>query len=346
MAAPGIDQLTVLQVGCGNFGPTHLRAWFELGFADRLFVADPSPAALDVCRRLNLAESRLAADYRELIDRVDLVDVLSPTDTHVAICETALAAGKHVFVEKPLTGDPAAAARLAERVVASGRCLQVGFYFRFHPLSRHAKARIAAGALGTMRLLQGRFVGFKRARADSGAVLNDVIHFIDLANWLLEAEPVEVYAVMRDHFGRGLEDFVILLLRYPGDVVVNLEAGYIQPGRWNDNFVPGATATKEFTASGSEGAIEIDYHIGHLVEHRVRHVWLDGLWRPVFEDSAMPHLAHTEPVAVVRDELAAFLETVAGNRPCDADVIDCGVLPARIVAAAFESSRANRPVQI
>ncbi len=346
MAPRDIDELNVLQVGCGNFGPTHLAAWFQLGFADRLFVADPSPAARAACRRLNLPEARLVADYREVLDRVDVVDVLSPTDSHVEICETALAAGKHVFVEKPLTGDAAAASRLADQVARSGRILQVGFYFRFHPMSRHAKSRIVAGALGRIRYLHGRFVGFKRARADSGAVLNDVIHFIDLANWLLDAAPVEVHAVLRDHFGRGMEDLAIVLLGYADGVVANLEAGYIQPGRWNDNFVAGATATKEFSISGSEAAIEMDYHIGRLVEHRVRHELRDGLWQPNFGDAAMPHLANVEPVAVVRAELAAFLDSVLGSAPAEAGVIDCGVLPARIVEAVFESGRINRPVKI
>ena len=346
MAPRGIDEFNVLQVGCGNFGPTHVAAWCGLGFADRLFVADPSPAARAACRRLNLPDARLVADYRDVLDRVDLVDVLSPTDSHVEICETALAAGKHVFVEKPLTGEVAAAERLADQVARSGRILQVGFYFRFHPMSRHAKSRIGAGALGGIRYLHGRFVGFKRARADSGAVLNDVIHFIDLANWLLDAAPVEVHAVLRDHFGRGKEDLVVLLLGYPDGVLANLEAGYIQPGRWNDNFVAGATATKAFTISGAEGAIEMDYHIGQLIEHRVRHELQDGLWRPNFGAATMPHLANPEPVTVVRAELAAFLDAVVGAAPAQAGVIDCGVLPARIVEAVFESGRINRPVQI
>lgn len=346
MAPRDIDTLSVLQIGCGNFGPTHLAAWAQLGFAGRLFVADPSPAARVACRRLNLPEDRLVADYRDVLDRVDLVDVLSPTDTHVEICEAALAAGKHVFVEKPLCGEVAPAKRLADQVARSERVLQVGFYFRFHPMSRHAKARIDAGALGGIRYLHGRFVGFKRARADSGAVLNDAIHFIDLANWLVGAAPVEVHAVLRDHFGRGMEDLVVLLVSYPGGVLANLEAGYIQPGRWNDNFVAGATATKEFSISGSEGAIEMDYHIGRLVEHRVRHELQDGLWQPRFGDSTMPQLGNAEPVAVVRAELAAFLDSVVGSAPSAAGVTECGVLPARIVEAVFESGRINRPVAI
>ena len=54
MAPRDIDTLSVLQIGCGNFGPTHLAAWVQLGFADRLFVADPSPAKI----RLSFANLR------------------------------------------------------------------------------------------------------------------------------------------------------------------------------------------------------------------------------------------------------------------------------------------------
>ena len=127
---------SVLQVGYGNFGPIHLNAWRALGLADRLFVADPSDAARDAAHTAGIAPDRLAADYREHLESVDVVDIVSATNTHFEICAAALRAGCDVFIEKPMTVTLAEAEDLAKIVAETGRILQVGFYFRHRCISR------------------------------------------------------------------------------------------------------------------------------------------------------------------------------------------------------------------
>jgi UDP-N-acetylglucosamine 3-dehydrogenase len=197
------NAISVLQVGFGGFGPTHLEAW-QRHEAD-LWVADLDPAAR--ARAANrLPAGRVVADYRAALDQVALVDIVTPTAQHVDLCIAAIEAGKDVFVEKPLTLQVEEALRLADAVAASDRILQVGYYFRHHPLARYARERVAQGDLGWLRYLGGSFCGFKRARADLGVTANDAVHFLDLLNWLTGAAPAEVFAVQRDHFGRGHED--------------------------------------------------------------------------------------------------------------------------------------------
>ena len=105
----------------------------------------------------------------------------------------------------------------------------------------------------------------------SGATGNDAVHFIDLFNWLIGASPLEVYAIRRDHFGRGLGRSRPHSSDVSGGVVGKIEAGYVQPGRWVDNIVPDALSTKEMQVCGAEGAIEIDYQAERLTWHKVRH---------------------------------------------------------------------------
>lgn len=335
----------IVQVGFGNFGPTHLAAWQQLG-CDDVVVVDPDPAAQARCRRMGLAARQVTADLAPALAAADLVDVVAPTDRHFDVCRHALAAGRDVFVEKPMTATAAEAEALAALVEAGGRLLQVGFYFRFHPLALRLKAELAAGSLGTIRHVQARFQGFKRARADSGVVLNDAVHFIDQANWMTGELPEAVDAVTRDHFGRGSEDLALIRLFYPSGTVASVEAGWVLPGRWNDDIVPGATATKEFAVAGSEGAGEIDYQTGELRLHRVRHAPVDGLWRPVHRGVELPHVPATRPVDVVAAELAAFLEAARNRSRSAAPVRECGVAVARIVEAVAVSAREGRRVAL
>jgi predicted dehydrogenase len=292
----------------------------------------------------NLPPERVVADFRAALDRVDAVDVLTPTPQHGEVCAAALGAGLDVFCEKPLVLSPADAGMLAEQVARTGRVLQVGYYFRHHPLFRHARERVAAGDLGRLRYLSGTFAGFKRARADIGVTASDAVHFLDYFNWLTGGPPERVQAIARDHFGRGLDDLALILLEYPGGVVGKVEAGLVQPGRHVDRITPGALSSKEVALCGTEGAIEIDFPAERLVWHPVRHERIDGLWRPVFEDARIRHLAPASAVDVLASQFGEFLRHVAARSRPEADVVRCGVDLARLLQAierAAESGRAT-----
>jgi predicted dehydrogenase len=337
----------ILQIGCGGFGPTHLEAWRRLGLRERLWVADPDPEARARAAACDIPPERIIADYRETLPEVDLVDVVATTALHVEICLAALAAGKDVFVEKPLCLAADQARGLAEAVGQSGRVLQVGYYFRHHPLSRYARERTRRGDLGELRYLAADFSGFKRARRDVGCTANDAVHFIDLCNWLLGAAPTRAFSVQRDHFGRGLEDLSLILLSYPTGALARIETGYIQPGRQPDNVVPNALTSKTIAICGSEGALEIDYQAERLVWHRVRHeLHEDGFWRPVFGDAIVPKLEPRGPVEVVTSELAEFLYHVLRRTRPEADVERAGVDIAVLYEAIMASARTGLPVAI
>lgn len=337
----------VLQVGCGSFGPTHLEAWRRLGLRGSLWVADPDPEARARAAACDVPAARIVADYADVLREVDMVDIVAATDRHVEISLAAIAAGKDVFVEKPLTLIPEEARELAEAVEHSDRVLQVGYYFRHHPLTSYARERIARGELGALRYLSGNFSGFKRARKDVGCTANDAVHFLDLFNWLLGAPPVEVFAVQRDHFGRGLEDLSLILLTYPSGALAKVETGYIQPGRQPDNVIPNALTTKAIEVCGTDGALEIDYQAERLVWHRVRHeLHDDGFWRPVFGDALIPKLEPRGPVEVLMSQFTEFLGHVQRRTRPEADARRAGVDIALLYDAIMRSARLNQPVRL
>ncbi|MCC7276036.1 MAG: hypothetical protein IT561_25435, partial [Alphaproteobacteria bacterium] len=194
--------------------------------------------------------------------------------------------------------------------------------------------------------LKGVFAGFKRARGDSGALLNDAVHFVDLFAWLVGAHPAAVHCITRDHFGRGFEDLALLTLEYPSGVVAHVETGYVQPGRWPDAVVAGAITSKEIQVSGSEGAIEIDFAAETFVRHSVRHALRDGLWQPEFAGSDRLDVAAADPVAVVGAELADFLRCIAIGAAPVAGLDECGVGLARVLDAARRSAAEGVVVRV
>jgi predicted dehydrogenase len=336
----------ILQVGLGGFGRNHLRAWHELGLGDRLFIADLDPQRHAEAHLFNLPPQRVGKDYRAFLDQVEVVDVVTPSTSHFQICSEALAAGKHVFVEKPMTMTAEEAQRLAAQVRETARTLQVGYYYRFHPISVYLHQAVARGDLGELRYLSGRFMGFKRARTDVGVTHTDGIHFLDLFNWLLGAPPQEVYTVTRDHFRRGMEDFSIVLLTYPGDVVAQVESGYIQPGRWRDKVVPNAFTSKEVFLCGTRATAEADFETESLMLHDVHHEFLNNTWTPVMGRSLAHNAGTATPLQMVSAELRAFLDCAGSARRPGADAVGSGLVLAKLMEAVYESARRHRPVSL
>ncbi|REJ93734.1 MAG: gfo/Idh/MocA family oxidoreductase [Planctomycetota bacterium] len=109
---------------------------------------------------VNLSEVETYADYRDLLasDEIDLVDICLPTDQHEAVAMEALAAGKHVLVEKPIAIELDAADRMVAAAADAGRLLMVAHVLPFFPEFRWAREAIESGEYGALRAASFRRV--------------------------------------------------------------------------------------------------------------------------------------------------------------------------------------------
>jgi predicted dehydrogenase len=136
--------------------------------------SNPAGTALGV---ETMRAARGAADIGELAgaDDVDVVHICTPNQTHVAMAEAVLAAGKHVICEKPLATSVDDARRLADLAAAAGRMASVPFVYRFYASVREARERIAWDTSAPLWLLHGTY-------------LQDWLSSSDLTNWRVDPE--------------------------------------------------------------------------------------------------------------------------------------------------------------
>ena len=320
--------MKVLLVGLGRWGEKHLRVLGELGV--ELWAADVSDHGRQLALRAGVDPSRVVADLGAALPHVDAVDLVTPADSHLAIASRCLHAGKHVFVEKPLTLTAAEGRELARVVRDTGRVLQVGHIFRFHPVTEVFRERLAAGALGRVRYCSGRFAGFKRPRTDVGVTQTDAIHYYDLFAYLLGRAPTAVTATLRDYLGRGLDDLSFAAVEY-GDVTAFVEAGYFAPGTARDCLIVGEHAT----LAGDFGTAEVRVLANH-------HVPSPGGWQAPEGAVEVIKASGPEPL---RRELQLFLEAATGGGRPAVD-IDAGLMALAVVEAAQRSSATGRRVEI
>ncbi len=320
--------MKVLLVGLGRWGEKHLRVLGELGV--QLWVADVAPERRALAVKAGVAAQRAVEDYRAALPHVDAVDIVTPADSHLALARECLRAGRDCFIEKPLTLTVDEGWRLVDLVAGTGRVLQVGHIFRFHPVTTVLRERLAAGSVGPVRYCTGRFAGFKRPRTDVGVTQTDAIHYFDLFAYLLGREATAVSATLRDHLGRGLDDCSFTTVEY-GDVPAFVEAGYFAPGTHRDCVIVGEQAT-----------LDADFGTAEVRVLSNRHVKTAAGWQA--PEGAVETVKASGPEPL-RRELELFLDAAARRTPPAVDA-QAGLAALRVVEAAQRASALGRRVSL
>jgi predicted dehydrogenase len=233
--------LSVALVGCGFMGSMHAQIYSQLPGARVVAAADRDPAG---------AAAKLAKlgwtvptypTLRELLARhpeVQIVDVCTPADAHDSDAVVALNAGKHLFCEKPLAPNLAAADRILAAAKQSGTFAQVGHCIRFWPEYQALRAFHQAGKAGKLlSLSMVRRAGrpgysdqnwLNQPGRSGGAALDLHIHDSDFAIALL-GEPRGVTS--RGTFDYSGPAHIFTIYDYP-DIAVTAEGGWNYPADW------------------------------------------------------------------------------------------------------------------
>ncbi len=212
MTAP----LRVAMIGNGFMGAAHSQAW---RVAPRFFDL-PTPVQMavvvgrDAEKNERLAKywgwDEAATDYREVVarDDIDIVDIVTPGDSHAEIAIAALEAGKHVLCEKPLANTAEEAQRMAEAAdaaAAKGVKAMVGFTYRRVPAATFARELVRQGFVGTVRHVRGEYLQdwlsdpetpltwrMQKDKAGSGSLGDIGAHAIDMAQFITGETLTEV----------------------------------------------------------------------------------------------------------------------------------------------------------
>lgn len=213
-------QLRVAMIGHGFMGAAHSVGWrqapaaFDLPVAPHMTVLVGRDAAKTAAAAEKWGWSETSTDWRDVIarDDIDVIDIVTPGDSHAEIAIAALAAGKHVLCEKPLANsvDEAVAMQQAARdAAAHGIRAMVGFTYRRVPAVTLMRDMIAAGRIGTIRQVRASYRQdwladpespmtwrLDKDRAGSGALGDIGAHIVDMTQFVTGQSVTEVSGVM------------------------------------------------------------------------------------------------------------------------------------------------------
>lgn len=191
----------------------------------------------------NVPRARVAESFQSLLENpeVDLISIASFDDAHFGQVTAALAAGKHVFVEKPLCRTASELNEIKRRWVSARGKLRLGsnLVLRTAPLYRWVKERIVRGEFGELYAFDGDYLygrlhkiteGWRRDVVDYSVMLGGGIHLIDLLLWLTGKRPVSVTAVGNRISSRDTpfryDDFSAATLQFDDGMVARLTANF------------------------------------------------------------------------------------------------------------------------
>lgn len=234
--------ISVAIVGAGIVGRLHTEAMLRHPGLRITAVVDPLRQA-----REELATQTAATPYETLtdamdgVDSVDMVAICTPSGLHASVTEEALAAGKHVVIEKPLDSSLPRArrlAQLAQEAERRGQVCSVISQHRFDPASVAVAEAVAGGRFGRITSAVASVAWWRSQNYyDSaqwrgtwefdggGAVMNQGIHTVDLLVWLL-GRPVEIFAHtgLLAHQRIEVEDVAVATVRFASGALATMHA--------------------------------------------------------------------------------------------------------------------------
>jgi predicted dehydrogenase len=231
MSSPAAhDRLGVAVIGCGHWGPNHVRNFSMHKQARVLYCVDVDRQRLEAIREL-YPMVRTVSEIGPVLDdpAVQAVVISTPTATHYELSRQALIAGKHVLCEKPLATTTAQAAELVRLARSTGKVLMVGHVFLFNPGIVKLRELIAANELGRLYYLHATRTNLGPIRQDVDCVWDLATHDIAIANYLLDAEPLEASARASHYLQDGKCDVAFITLLYPGNVLANIHVSWLDP---------------------------------------------------------------------------------------------------------------------
>jgi predicted dehydrogenase len=345
-----LQEIGIGIIGCGSMGREHARNLRMLSGARLVAISDP----VEDARRRLIAETAVPyayAGYHDLLEApdVDAVIITVPNALHRGVALAALAAGKHVLLEKPLAHsveDGAAIVRAAEQ---SNKVVMLGFNHRFNPSAQALHRAIEAGRLGTLYYARARWLRREglppqgswftsKAAAGGGPLIDIGVHMLDLALHMLGyPQAITAFGVTHAYFGSeraqtappnlfDVEDFAAGMITLANGATVQVETSWASFIRDDSDIcleLLGTLGGARLSNDDDNPLSIFTTQDGEQVDITPRLPEIDGHW----------------------EELRAFLSAIRTGSPSPVPIRD-GLRILEIIDAVYESARSGASVPI
>jgi predicted dehydrogenase len=262
-------------IGAGGMGAVHAQAWRAAG-AEVLAVLSRNPdSASSLAAHVG---AQTVSSVAELLERVDVVDICTPTPFHLEYTVLAARAGKHVVCEKPIALTISDAQAMIDACQTANVRLVIAHVVRFFPQYRAAKETVSSGQIGDLGVIRLKRAAYQPqaqgenwfldATKSGGMIVDLMIHDFDYARWL-GGDIERVYArSARATTPSSPGDYALVTLRFTSGAMALIEGGWAYP--------KGVFRTA-IDIAGTDGLIEWNSDASSTLRPFLENTVLDGV---------------------------------------------------------------------
>ncbi len=230
-------------IGCGYWGKNLARNFAELGALKAVVDPNPETAAIHAKQHSVMAITMAEA----LADpSIKSIAIAAPAELHKKLALEGIAAGKHIYVEKPLALCVADGEEMRDAANAAGRILMVGHLLQYHPVFVALRNMVAAGELGKLRYVYSHRLSMGKFRLEEDAFWSLVPHDVSMILALFGEEPNSVSGGGLDFITPGIADEARLDMAFPSGGRAHVFASWLHPFKEQRLVVVGEKAMAVF----------------------------------------------------------------------------------------------------
>lgn len=320
-------------IGYGYWGPNLVRNFSEAPGCEVAIVADLRDERLvQVRKRYPAVRTTTSVDDVYGAD-VDAVVIATPVSTHYQLASRALRAGKHVWVEKPMTATADEARRLVDEAAAAGRLLHVDHTFVYTGAVRKIHELIHSDGVGEIYYYDSTRVNLGLFQHDVNVIWDLAVHDVSIMDYLLPTQARAVSATGIAHVDGALEDIAYLTFFFDGNLIGHVNVNWLAPVKIRRTLIGGSRRMIVYDDLEPSEKIKV-YDKGITVTSDPARVYQmkigyrsGDMWAPQVDIGEALQL-----------EVRHFAECIAAGRPTDTDG-RAGLRMVQALEAATESMR-------
>ena len=227
--------------GFGYWGPNLLRAFTSTPVTCVRAICDLRPELLQAARHRNPVLP-LTASYNDLLraSDIDAIVIATPVSTHFEMALAAIRAGKHVFVEKPMSGSSSHAAQLVEEASRRRLTLMVDYPYIYSSAIRKIRDLIASREIGKLYYYDSVRINLGRFRPDVDVIWDLAAHDLAILDYLTGKEPVRVSATGARHFPGERHNMAYVTLFYDDGLLGHIHVNWLAPLKVRRTMIGGS----------------------------------------------------------------------------------------------------------
>ncbi|MEE3372777.1 MAG: Gfo/Idh/MocA family oxidoreductase [Planctomycetota bacterium] len=333
-------------IGYGLFGQHYARSIAASSMTSLAAVAAQSATSRDAARQAH-PDTEIYSDWRRITERADieLIAVVVPNHLHFEMGSAVLQANKHLLMEKPLSLQVDQCDQLLTLAHESQKILAVGHELRLSPLWGRVKALIDAGEIGQPRHVLIELARFPYRPGSTGWrhdqqrvgnwILEEPIHFFDLARWYLSSagDPVSVFAQ-----ANSAGDAALDMADHFSAIVTFADGSYAVVSQTLSSFGHHQSAK----ISGSQGTIQATWGAADARSDKCVYDLRYGMGNRICE---VPLSGHPGELRELADEIESVVHSIQNQTPVFCNGED-GRWSVRLCQAARESIASGLPVHL